>query len=150
MLCLDDLILRSVALLLLPVLGRRRVGSVQPHSPSHNCNEAVTLVMEWMLANLHRPISLSEIEEIASYGRRALQVGFKARVGCGPMQWLRRQRLDKAWNALQNPGPDCTVTLVAHACGYLNLAGFSRDFRERFGVGAREVLVEGRSRHANG
>lgn len=66
------------------------------------------------------------------------------------MQWLRRQRLDLARQRLLSGKPGLTVTQVAQACGYINLASFSRDFRERFGIGAREVLVEGLSRHANG
>ena len=147
MLCLDDLILRSVALLLLPAFGRGRLSPWQPDGPPRDSHGAVSLVMEWMLANLHRPISLSEIEKQASYGRRALQAGFKACVGCGPMQWLRRQRLDLARQRLQAAAPGVTVTQVSQSCGYLNLASFSRDFSERFGVGPRQLLLEARSRH---
>lgn len=149
MLCLDDLILRCIALLLHPTLAELDAlgeGSGEELKLRRRVHE----LMDWMRCHLHRPISLSEIERQGQYGRRAIQKGFKAEVGCGPMQWLRRQRLHLARQRLQAGEPGLTVTQVAQACGYINLASFSRDFRERFGVGAREVLVEGRSRHVNG
>jgi AraC-like DNA-binding protein len=149
MLCLDDLILRCIALLLHPTLTELDARAEGTGMDLH-LRGCVHVLMDWMRSNLHRPISLSEIERKAQYGRRAIQLGFKAEVGCGPMQWLRRQRLDLARQRLLSGKPGLTVTQVAQACGYINLASFSRDFRERFGIGAREVLVEGRSRHANG
>lgn len=101
-------------------------------------------LMEWMIANLDQPISLSEIEQRSNYGRRAIQMGFKTEVGCGPIQWLRRQRLQLAFQQLQTPAQGQTVTSVAQACGYLNLASFSRDFRERFGLSASKMLRQAR------
>lgn len=152
MLCLDDLILRCIALLLYPKLVELNAHG-EFSDVEFNLRRHVLALMDWMRSNLHRPISLTEIERMAQYGRRSIQLGFKAEVGCGPMQWLRRQRLDLARQRLLAGEPGLTVTQVAQACGYLSLASFSRDFRERFGVGAREVLLEGRSRssrHDNG
>jgi AraC-like DNA-binding protein len=149
MLCLDDLILRCIALLLHPTLTEldaRAEGSGEELKLRRTVHE----LMGWMRSNLDRPISLSEVERKSQYGRRSIQKGFKAELGCGPMQWLRRQRLDLARQRLEADEPGLTVTQVAQACGYINLASFSRDFRERFGIGAREVLVESRRRHANG
>lgn len=149
MLCLDDLILRCIALLLHPTLLELDAGAAGS-GVELSLRRRVHELMDWMRANLHRPISLSEIERKANYGRRSIQLGFKAEVGCGPMQWLRRQRLDWARQRLLSGEPGLTVTQVSQACGYINLASFSRDFRERFGIGARQVLADGRSRHANG
>lgn len=112
---------------------------------ARDLRRTVLHLMEWMQANLHRPISLSEIEQTANYGRRALQNGFKSEVGCGPMQWLRKQRLLLAHHEFCNPGPSTSVTAVAQACGYINLASFSRDFRERFGLSASELLRRSRA-----
>lgn len=149
MLCLDDLILRCIALLLHPTLteldARREVAGVE-----RNLRRCVHELMDWMQSNLHNPISLSQIELQARYGRRSIQQAFKAEVGCGPMQWLRRQRLDRARQHLLAGEAGLTVSQVAQSCGYINLASFSRDFRERFGIGARQVLAEGRSRQGRG
>ena len=145
MLRLDDFVLRCVALLLYPQLTL-----LEQESPTAFCRydlrRTVLDLMEWMRAHLDQPLSLTEIEQRSHYGRRALQLGFKAEAGCGPMQWLRRQRLELAYLKLSTPGAVRSVTEAAHACGYINLAGFSRDFRQRFGVGAREVLREARRR----
>lgn len=146
MLCLDDLILRCVALLLHPTLGERDAQRAQQLG-QHELRRCVQGLMEWIRANLHRPLSLSEIEQQACYGRRALQLGFKAEVGCGPMQWVRRQRLELAHQRLQNAEPGVTVAQVAQACGYVNLSSFSRDFNQRFGCSARQLLMEARRRY---
>jgi len=140
---LDDLILRCVAMLLFPQLLRQAYDRERRFGP-RDLQSTIRTLMEWMAANLHRPISLSEIEQQANYGRRAIQMGFKAEVGCGPMQWLRRQRLQLALQALQHPTPGLTVREVSRSCGYLNLASFSRDFHERYGTTATQLLRQAR------
>lgn len=140
---IDDLILRCVALLLFPSL--EAVDNLQaPRYTRRAIQASVHELMDWMRANLGEPISLSELETRAGYGRRALQLGFKTEVGCGPMQWLRKQRLLQAHHQLNHPEPDTTVSSVAMACGYLNLASFSRDFGSRFGISASALLQQRR------
>jgi AraC-like DNA-binding protein len=143
MLRLDDLILRCVALLVSPSLSLTDKRFSERLS-RHELHRTVEDLMEWMLANLHTPISLSDIEERAHYGRRAVQQGFKAKVGCGPMQWLRKQRLQFACKQLENGEPGLTVSQVAKSCGYLNLASFSRDFHECFHISASKMLRQSR------
>jgi transcriptional regulator GlxA family with amidase domain len=140
MLGLDDFILRSIAMLLLPQIVRVKADALLlPDQPS-TLRRVVRDLAGWMQANLDRPIQLTELEQRCAYGRRALQQGFKAEFGCGPIQWLRLQRLERALEQFQNPAPGLTVGHVAQACGYSNLASFSRDFRERFGLTASEML----------
>lgn len=143
---LDDLILRCVALLLFPQLLQQAEEHHNRFGP-RDLQQTIRSLMEWMTANLHRPLSLSDIEQQASYGRRAIQLGFKAEVGCGPMQWLRRQRLQLALHALQNPTPGLTIREVSRSCGYLNFASFSRDFHERYGTTASQILRQARLNH---
>ncbi len=140
---LDDLILRSVGLLLFPeLLADDEAEDRRQRSP--HLRVVVKELMQWMLANLHRPLSLSMIEARSSYSRRALQLGFKQEVGCGPMQWLRRQRLESAFEQLQHPEPGQTVTAVAQSCGYINLSCFSRDFNSRFQISPSVLLRQSR------
>lgn len=143
MLRLDDLILRCIALMVSPSLSLFDKSS-SANLSRHDLHLAVQDLMEWMQANLHTPISLSDIEERANYGRRAIQQGFKAEVGCGPMQWLRKQRLYAALKQLESGDPNLTVSQVARSCGYLNLASFSRDFHERFHISASKILRQAR------
>ena len=137
-LALDDLILRSIALMLAP-------DCTEPASAGgRSLAQAVDLAMAWIRANLDRPISLTDIEQQVGYGRRALQMGFRQRVGCGPMQWLRRQRLETAHTlilaiARGEQGP-LSLRQVAQRCGYINYSAFSRDFSRRHGTTASQLL----------
>lgn len=137
---LDDLILRSIVLLLCPEL----LQSAGPLPPQPALRRVVRELMDWMQAHLHLPLSLSEIEQRSHYGRRALQIGFKLEVGMGPMQWLRQQRLQQAFEQLQHPRPKLTVGAVAQGCGYLSLSSFSRDFARRFRITPSALLRQGR------
>lgn len=139
-LALDALVLRSLALLLLP----------DPAQPAARANgitlhEAVDQAMARMLAHLDRAISLADLEREIGYSRRSLQLGFRQRVGCGPIQWLRRQRLSLAHERITAMAGrlrrgDCTLTAVARQCGYGNLASFSRDFSSLYGYPPSQLL----------
>ena len=128
MLCLDDLIRRLIVMLLVPDF-------LESNSPDPQINDPFPHqgLVEWLLAHLHEPISLSDMEKRSCYSRRSLQNAFKQRFGCGPMQWLRQQRLAKAKALLEDPGRHLSQLEVAQACGYLCQASFRRDFLRRFG-----------------
>jgi AraC-like DNA-binding protein len=68
------------------------------------------------------------MEARSGYSRRALQRLFQQRFGCGPMQWLRRRRLELALEQLSRGDAHDTVSSIAQRCGYLSLTSFSRDF----------------------
>ncbi|MCX5967161.1 MAG: AraC family transcriptional regulator [Cyanobacteria bacterium] len=152
MLQLDDLVRRLLVMLLLPQLLHNEGGApggnsatpgldleARPQDPfSHDA------LVQWMLANLQQPISLSDIERRSCYSRRSLQYAFRQRYGCGPTQWLRRQRLERAHSILSQPRPGLTVNQVSQDCGYLSQAAFSRDFLRRFGQKPSEVLRQQR------
>lgn len=141
---LDDLLLRAIALLICPEICQSR----QHRAPINDrgCLQRTARdLMDWLLANLDKPISLTDIEQRCHYGRRAIQLAFKQEVGCGPMQWLRRQRLQAAYARIQSAGFADTVSSVARQCGYLSLAGFSRDFNTMFKRTPSSLLRQGRS-----
>lgn len=132
MMRLDDLILRLLAMLLLPQLleGDLDGSAVQKSDSAFPQSD----LLEWLMAHLDTPISLSQIEQRSCYSRRSIQAMFNKSFGCGPMQWLRRQRLERAFAMLQDPPAHASVTAVAQACGYLNTSAFSRDFVARYGI----------------
>ena len=137
-LALDDLVLRCLALLLAPTrLSARPIAA-------RDLNHAVDLAMAWMSANLERPISLTDIEQQVGYGRRALQQAFRSRVGCGPMQWLRRQRLSTAHALIRASAeglePPLQLQALAQRCGYINYPAFSRDFSRLYGMAPSRLL----------
>ena len=137
---LDDLIYRNLALLLCPqldVLG-------QESSDDRSCRERnFDDLLEWIRANLHHRISLSQLEQRSGYSRRSLQLAFQHRYASGPIQWIRKQRLEQARQALLHAAPDDTVASVGARFGYTSLAMFSRVFSKQFGLTPSQVLREG-------
>lgn len=138
---LDDLIYRTLALLLCPQLDG--LGQEAPE-PLNGRERAFANLVEWARANLHQPINLSQLEERSGYSRRSLQLAFQQRYGCGPIQWIRQQRLEQARQALLQPSANDSVSSVAASLGFNSLGVFSREFRKRFGLCPNEVLREGK------
>ena len=85
---LDDLLVRQIVEVLAPAL---LTNLSAPDPPASDC--AIDELVDWIHAHCHEAISLSQLEQRSYYSRRSLQYAFKARFGCGPMQYLRRQRL---------------------------------------------------------
>lgn len=143
---IDDLIYRILALALCPQLERqdqrcRRQG--QGLSRELIFEE----LLEWIGANLQSPINLTALEQRSGYSRRNLQLAFSQRFGCGPIQWIRRQRLGLARQHLLNPSPSDSVAGISSKLGFGNLSAFSRDFHNTYGIRPSEVLREGRRLH---
>ena len=91
-------------------------------------------------AHLAEPLDLARLEGWAHTSRRSLQVVFRDRLGCTPMQWVRQERLERALQWLKDPGPHDTVASIASACGYPSPSRFSADFRLRFQCTPSQML----------
>jgi AraC-like DNA-binding protein len=89
---------------------------------------------------------LTALEQRSGYSRRSLQLAFQRRFGCGPMQWVRRQRLEQARQALLNPREGDSVSEIAARHGFRNLSMFSRDFTAHFGLRPSDLLRDARRR----
>jgi len=121
-----------------------------PHAPGVGAPSKQRILddlVEWIDANLCRPISLTDLEQRSGYSRRNLQLAFHQRFGCGPIQWVRQQRLERARQALLHPKSDDSVAAVAARFGFSSLSVFSRDLQARFGLRPSDLLREGRRRH---
>lgn len=134
-LCLDDLIQRQLVLMLCPEFAEEALPGHEPGS-----EQRFSALLEWLQAHRHEPITLTAMEQRSGYSRRSLQKMFQKRFQCGPMQWLRRSRLELALEQLTWPQPGDTVTTIAHRCGYINLASFSRDFHAAHGRRPSDLL----------
>ena len=97
-------------------------------------------LVDWIRANLQRPLTLTDLQERSHYSTRQLQHLFKSRLNCSPMDFVRRERLGHAMDRLDSAGPDESVTTIARACGYRHLSNFSSDFRRQFGYSPSQVL----------
>ena len=141
---LDDLLLRLIVELLTPAL----LHEPRDPDPRHSTSQLDSL-LDWMHAHCHESISLTDLEQRSHYSRRSLQYAFRARFDCGPMQYLRRQRLWLARRRLEQAPPGSTVRDIAHTCGYLSVSSFRRDFLARFAVAPSTVLARRSGRRGN-
>jgi AraC-like DNA-binding protein len=144
MLGLDDLFDRWVVALLAPATVRQQLVAQTAQAPSR---AALDTVCAHVLANLERPIRLSDLEDVSGQSRRALQYAFRRHLDCTPLQWVMQQRLALASKRLSEPALDTSVTAVAQSLGFSHLGEFSRRFAERFGRRPSEVLNAARLRH---
>jgi transcriptional regulator GlxA family with amidase domain len=138
---LDQLLERLLATLLVAAAagleGLALTGDVAASSPF---DDAFAALLARIRAHLAEPIDLGVLETWAQRSRRELQVVFRDRLGCTPMQWLRRERLQQARRRLEHPLLDDTVAAIAAACGYRNAARFSADFRREFDLAPSQLL----------
>lgn len=92
-----------------------------------------------------QPFTVIDLAATAGVSVRSLQEGFRHHLGCAPMAYLQRIRLERAHDALLAADPaQVTVAAVAHRWGFAHLGRFAAVYRARFGVGPSESLKAGR------
>ena len=97
-------------------------------------------LVDWIHQHCCDSICLSDLESMSGYTGRNLQRVFQKRFGCGPMQYLRKERLMVAYKKLESAPPGTCVADIVESCGYRNSSSFYRDFKEAFKVAPATVL----------
>jgi AraC-like DNA-binding protein len=96
---------------------------------------------EWMLERIDQPVTVTSAARACGVAVRTLQASFQRVRGMGPMQWLRRQRLDAVRTSLMTSrAPRQSIAQTAMQYGWTHLGEFSRAYRSAFGESARETL----------
>ena len=91
--------------------------------------------VEFVDANAHRDIGLTEIAEAARLGVRGLQLAFRRHLGTTPTALLRRVRLENAHRQLLAADPaTTTVSAVAMQWGFASHSTFTAHYRAAYGV----------------
>ncbi|PZV04092.1 MAG: hypothetical protein DCF23_07280 [Cyanobium sp.] len=143
--CMEDQILRLWILLLIPEL---RVGAGRSSRPSSDGDGSrwIRALTDWIDAHADHPLALTDLERQTGYSRRSLQLAFRRHMGCTPMQWVKRCRLQKARERLLHSAPGDSVGGVAQRLGFANAASFSRDFTRLYGEKPSALLRQAPSR----
>lgn len=136
----DEQFYRLLALALLEACGRSDHLSHHWSAAAGGWTNPLDDLVDWIRANAHASITLTDLEERSHYSARRLQTLFREKFGCTPMQFVRRQRLDLALQKLHAAGWDDSITSIARACGYRHLANFSSDFQRQFGLAPSALL----------
>jgi AraC-like DNA-binding protein len=108
-------------------------------------SSSVRKVEEFIEANWDRSVDMVTVSAIAGVSARSLFRQFKKDRGCSPAEFLKRTRLERARELLQQSDRDTTVTQVALKCGFQNSGHFARDFRLCFGELPSETLRRSRT-----
>lgn len=96
---------------------------------------------EYIDSHLTASITLTRLEEVTGFGARALQLAFRERFGCSPMEWVRRRRLERVRSALQVADESTSIREVAVRYGFLQEGHFARLYRLQFGELPSETLA---------
>jgi transcriptional regulator GlxA family with amidase domain len=102
---------------------------------SETLRRAVRLIEE----RAQEDLSVAELALACGVTPRALQYAFRRHLGCTPMAYLRRVRLDLARQALRE-GEASTVSDAAARYGFFNPGRFAAGYREAFDENPSDTL----------
>ncbi len=93
-------------------------------------------VVRHIRENIDRPISVSELAQLASLSVSALERKFKKHLRVTPMQYIKRLRISFASQALVQT--DLSINEIAHRYGFCDHSYMSKEFRRVVGMTPRE------------
>ena len=88
---------------------------------------------QMLAARAHEAISIEDVAKEMGVSVRALQASFQRHLGCSPLQYLLKCRLQLARTRLLSPAATDTVSTIALDCGFLNLGRFASRYRKAYG-----------------
>lgn len=92
----------------------------------------VKLIAEHIRSHLDEPITLDKLAKRFRCSKQDIIKSFQEEKGESPSQTLTRLRLKHSQELLQNS--DRTISQIAYAVGYKDLAGFSHFFKKQTGL----------------
>jgi AraC-like DNA-binding protein len=107
-----------------------------PLSLSERDGNRMDQVIQLMLQERHRPISLQEVAEKANMSKEAFCRFFKLRTRKTFTQYLQQLRINEAQKLLIET--DLSISTIAFQVGFENLSYFNRAFKSILGITPRE------------
>lgn len=102
---------------------------------SESCILGMNRALEYIKANLNKPLTLEEISRVALLSKFHFHRIFKMVTSESLAQFIQRLRIEKAANLI-NVDTAISLTDIAMNCGFSSSAYFSRIFKEHFGISA--------------
>jgi len=91
----------------------------------------INRVLDYIDDNIHQPLDLSTIAEVANFSPYHFHRIFSFLLGETPIDFVQRVRIEKAAFMILRD-QDTTITEIAYACGFSSVSLFSRTFRKYF------------------
>lgn len=126
---LEELVVTTLLLNQPHTLSEQLLRPMQEARPVH-----VRRAEQFMQERLGDTITVSDVARACGVSIRTLQAAFHGAYGCGPMSWLRTQRLQRVHDALRTePHAYATIADTALRFGFTHLGEFSKAYRQQFG-----------------
>jgi len=136
---IDEACYRTIVMMLLPKQFAVLPG-IGRKEPNVLSNQRVNELCEYILANLERTVTMTELESVSGVSARSLQYAFRRRFNCTPGQWIVEQKLLAVHSRLLNARLVESVTQIA-ILFFVNLGDFARKYRHRFGELPSQTLA---------
>ncbi|PWR24867.1 GlxA family transcriptional regulator [Zavarzinia aquatilis] len=107
----------------------QKAGVAETYGLSH---PALVAAVDLMTDHIADPLTLDQLAQLAGVGARQIQRLFAAQTGQPMMRFYRNLRLEKAAELLRRSA--LPVSEIALATGFVNVAHFTRAFREHYGT----------------
>ncbi|MDT0182797.1 helix-turn-helix transcriptional regulator [Microbacterium sp. ARD31] len=108
-------------------------------SPLAVTSETLRRAVRLMEERAQEDLSVGQLARACRVTPRALQYAFRRHLGCTPMAYLRRLRLDLARQELRD-GAASTVGDAAARYGFFNPGRFAAGYREAFDENPSDTL----------
>jgi transcriptional regulator GlxA family with amidase domain len=92
--------------------------------------------MEWMLANLHKPLKVEQLAERSGMAPRSFHRHFLARTQLTPAKAIERLRLDQARSLIETT--NLRLTTIAARVGFGSEERLRRSFQRSLGIAPNE------------
>jgi transcriptional regulator GlxA family with amidase domain len=117
----------------LVVYMRRPGGQAQHSAPlALQAADSFRPLMEWMLANLHKPIKVEQLAERSGMAPRSFHRHFLARTQLTPAKAIERLRLDQARSLIETT--NLRLSTIAARVGFGSEERLRRSFQRSLGV----------------
>lgn len=118
----------------LVVASHRDGGQAQfvERPPGPPSPDGLAPALEWALAHLNEPLTVRDLARRAGLGERQLARRMHAELHASPLEWLHRQRIQRAQELLERT--EASIEHVAASCGMGTAATLRRHFQRAVGV----------------
>lgn len=95
-------------------------------------DQTLATLLEWARANLHRPLTLTDLAQRGHLSRRTLARRFHQTIGVPPLRWLQQERLRHAQHLLETT--TLTIDTIATQTGLGSSTNLRRHFTQHVGL----------------
>ena len=125
-------LLRSTALRILALLGRRYRRGEMEKDPSSSTFQGIKKVLGYIHSHSHLKISLDELAKLSGISKYYLAREFRELVGCTIVEYINHVRCENAKRMLQEN--QMSIANIAASCGYPTPSYFTRTFLRETGI----------------